>query len=126
MKYNLNYFIDKFSALNNWCVGRTRDGQGNYCALGHCGCNNLSSSLTEKAKALEEAKALGSLLASYYTNHSWGAVVPMINDGFGEFETLADNPKDRILTALYRIQSHQAVEQAKEIINNTKILSAIN
>jgi hypothetical protein len=119
MKYNLNYFIDKFSALNNWCIGRTRDGHGNYCALGHCGCNNSwSSPITEEANALE------SILASYYINHSCGAVMPMINDGIGEFETFADNPKDRILAALYRIQLHQAVEQAKEIINNTKILSA--
>ena len=39
MKYDLNYFINKFEKIpsKNWCTDKVWDGEGRYCALGHCG-----------------------------------------------------------------------------------------
>jgi len=61
MKYDIQYFIDKFEAIpeNKWIKGTVYDtNSGRCCALGHCGVRETSPAnskwiQTEEANALE-------------------------------------------------------------------------
>lgn len=58
MKYDVDYFIEKFEAIpeEKWIKGGTYDfaGTGNHCVLGHCGIKNMH----DKVRLNDEQKAL--------------------------------------------------------------------
>ena len=96
MVYNVDYFINKFSQIpeEKWITGRYGDGQGNCCALGHCGETLMDES--------EEADALR-LLAN-----SQAFPVARINDRDSHiFGITGATPKQRILQMLNIIKESQ-------------------
>lgn len=95
MKYDVNYFINKFSAIpeerwtvRNYILGNKR------CALGHCGMGIIFTS--------REALALIALFKSKLdVRVSW------VNDG--KYASLGRTPKERILNALELIAAGVSV-----------------
>lgn len=85
MKYDIDYFINKFENIpdDKWTTGKFVDGQGAKCALGHCGRNNDEA-------YTKESYFLSMLLAPLPVSY--------INDA----QTVYDQPtpKTRILAAL--------------------------
>lgn len=102
MKYNVDYFIEKFEAIpeHKWIRGEYGV-NGFHCAFGHCGAVHGIHDFSH----LPEAEALLSILFN----------TAMINDGCVE-DYPQSTPKKRILAALYDIKSLQAVKEANEII----------
>ncbi len=85
--YTKEYFIEKFSALENHEIGSGN--LKNHCALWHCGVRDYN--MTDEASAL--CKLFTPLTGSefYYSVFS-------INDNTGVVE--GDTPKERLLNAL--------------------------
>ena len=89
MKYDVDYFINKFKAipLNKWCCDDYINEDGKCCALGHLGLRDFSGTS-------DETTALEFLL---------DFKVPEINDGF-VYKYKQSNPRSRILAALNDIK----------------------
>lgn len=109
MDYNVQYFIDKFSAIPelNW-VERLLGHDGHHCALGHCGVKALNL----KGEILgdnPEANALAKLLYLVNAEKKTAYIVGYINDGFHP-QYQQRSPKQRILAALYDIKIMQDKE----------------
>lgn len=95
-KYNVQYFIDKFTAIPSaeWIKGALSF-NGKHCALGHCGERVIGVTTAESA-ALREI---------IHTNYQ-GASVIHINDGNTWARKLFPNKtvKGRVIAALKGIQ----------------------
>lgn len=104
MKYDVDYFIDKYERIpdRNWLTGRYANHDDTIaCALGHCG--ERTNSFTLGVRGTEESIALKKLFGD------WLQLNPSdVND-----DSAMDNPyhqscaKDRILAALYDIKEKQ-------------------
>lgn len=92
MKYDANYFIQKFEAIpeNQWCTGIYVH-EGTRCALGHCGVLN-----EDDGEVVGEARGLCIVIES-----AFGPTVNVtaINDG-EDHRFLQFTPKQRMLAAL--------------------------
>lgn len=93
MKYDVDYFIAKFSAIpkNKWTTKKYSDGNGAHCAFGHCGATSLNG---------------GNLEAQELEQLIYGAFkycVPEIND-YGTGLVAGKHPRTRILNALKKIK----------------------
>lgn len=91
--YTVDYFIDKFEKIpeENWLEnGCFQDGNGRFCALGHC-------ALRPWSRVTSEAVALNRLFVKIYSS------VVNINDGKCS-KYLQPTPKQRILAALHDIK----------------------
>lgn len=95
-KYDVNYFIKKFSKIpdNKWITGRLSNGTGGYCAIGHCG-GVLSKETTGLIRVLSTLSCTpvvinDNLIVDYRNQIS--------ADVFG------DTPKERIINALVNIK----------------------
>ena len=93
MKYDVDYFINKFEAIpeEQWCTGAfslcDENENTQHCALGHCGYGVGTKTV--------EGEALISLFEP--------ELLPMINDD-RSIEYSQSTPKQRILAALYDIK----------------------
>lgn len=106
MKYDAQYFIDKFEAIpdEKWCTKTFANNKGAFCALGHCGAiigryGDINT---------EESLALKNLFASFgadYDVQPISFLPSWINDGkYKEF--LQETPKARMLAALQLIKDN--------------------
>lgn len=105
--YTLDYFIQKFEKLNNWCIGIRTDEYGNHCALGHCSPNNYGSWDDETP----ESGALSKLFFDnkiFYPGYDVEVVhgVAAVNNGTHP-KYQQPTPKQRILAALQDIKKMQ-------------------
>lgn len=89
-KYNKQYFIDKFSALNESEIGK--HSIYNHCALFHLG---VTESIDGDYIHTEESKAMTKLLGLKTPNDIF-----YLSDGTCDYHKLGDTPKQRILNAL--------------------------
>lgn len=89
MKYNIDYFIKKFTAIpeGKWCTGMYLNDNDQSCALGHCGVRYTESCGYNKT---DEANALITI---------FGRSGKVININDFELE-LGNTPRTRILRAL--------------------------
>lgn len=87
--YNLDYFIDKFEAIDEdlWITGNY-ELQGKCCAFGHCGIR--ADDITGNPNKTEEALALKGLTPD----------IVAINDGLNDLANYAPTPKQRVLKHL--------------------------
>lgn len=110
MKYDVDYFIEKFEAIPEkfWMEGAFKQGK-RKCANGHCGVDlyhldclegNKLADLLEPLKRTYLNKDL-----NLYTNKIY-LVTATINDGDTK-EYQQATPKQRILAALYDIKKMQ-------------------
>lgn len=108
MKYNVDFFINKFEAIPEdlWCTGLYTKGE-KHCAVGHCGGN--SSVKSEEADFLHDMFRIKLIL-----------FIVDVNDGLCE-QYPQPHPKQRILAALYDIKSLEAVKEAETIIQTHPI-----
>lgn len=133
MKYDVDYFLNKFQAIPEvrWTTGKFVRGN-KRCAGGHCGMGKQPKQ-TEEYTHLERLFAL--LSVSSVTAEKMYCIVPHINDGQTN-EYQQPTPKQRIMAALYDIKKLQKqkkkqrtktvyvsvpvsiTEQAKELIIN--------
>lgn len=106
MKYDVDYFIQKFSAIPEelWCT-QTYESQGQFCAYGHCGYRPYSG---ESERAIPECNALGNVFGDL--------LLPIrINDGEKasrsrdgkDYSVLGTTPKERIINALLKIKNNE-------------------
>lgn len=99
MRYDVDYFIDKFKAIppSKWTTKRYTDPKdpSKHCALGHCGMRN------SRRPFPEEAYALSTLFLDNYPHH-----VSVVNDRVKTKNTkfTKKTPKGRILAALRDIK----------------------
>lgn len=102
MKYNKQYFIDKFTAIPNdeWAIGKCIDDEGRKCALGHCGIRTLDKSYLDNEEAFNLVKLLTPIYPKDISLIADVQVVYDVNDGnlYGDREETT--PKQRILEAL--------------------------
>ena len=87
MKYDLDYFIDKFEAIpeERWCTNTYLNGKQS-CVLGHCGeRDNWSTEESEKLCKI--------------TNCITG-----VNDGLPPYNRYGSNPKQRVITYLKELK----------------------
>lgn len=99
--YDLDYFINKFEAINHdkWCAIVMTDTEGRHCALGHCE-NSDERGYQPLLVEGSERKALQDLTMGRLGSKS----ISFINDGFNpNFQQ--PNPKDRVLAALRAIKN---------------------
>lgn len=94
MKYDVDYFIAKFSAIpkNKWTTKKYSDGNGAHCALGHCGA-------TEETLVNTEVSALTQIIFDAFKYY-----VSEIND-FENSLAAGKHPRTRILNALKYIKN---------------------
>lgn len=88
MKYDIDYFINKFEAIpeEKWTTGKFQTQDGKCCALGFCG-NDWELPNTEESKALVKIDPMIS--------------ISNINDGVcGYKQMYGETPKARILNFL--------------------------
>ena len=98
MKYDIDYFINKFEAIpdENWGINNFVLGN-KCCAYGHCGVV-FNTGETLESKALEE---INKLLPNYgFLGH-----FTRINDGLNH-DYKQETPKTRILAALNDIKNN--------------------
>lgn len=98
MKYDLDYFITKFSAIPecDWLEGSLQGDEPECkCALGHCNVTDLDRITQEEAIAL--IKIFGGKYASECD------VVYDVNDG-NSSRYKGNNPKERILNRLNELK----------------------
>jgi len=93
MKYTVDYFIKKFTAIPNrlWHTGTIiKDSEGRTCALGHCGGYNTT-----------ESKALNN-----HFRTAFDVTADCVNDNDYDGKSLKSGrlPKNRILNALELIK----------------------
>lgn len=90
MKYGVDYFIKKFSAIPEelWMTGDFTDGT-RYCVLGHCGERD-DIMVTRESRALRLLFKTGPVVGPVFTN----------DDAI----ELGPTPKTRVLAALRRIK----------------------
>jgi hypothetical protein len=104
--YSTDYFIDKFSAIpdDRWCVGPYADGEGRFCARGHCGATKLGV-------YNDEDRALVKLF--WFSKDAEGKSlylsVSEVSDG-GDKRYKQATPRERILTALDHIKKYNSEE----------------
>jgi len=110
MKYNVDYFIKKFSAIpeERWCVRMFDNGQGQNCAFGHLGARTGHIGALETGgffnKVLfPEARALQELFVARGYDPTYPAFVNNGDDPNFQQAT----PKQRILAALHDIKASQ-------------------
>lgn len=98
MKYTVDYFINKFKKIpeNKWCTITYDNGNGQYCALGHCGANYNSDFDCDFS---EEASELQNLFFNELKLD-----VATVNDSTKMKEK---TPKKRILAMLKKIKRKQ-------------------
>lgn len=101
-QYNVDYFIKKFEEIpeEKWIAGSFSGMNGTHCALGHCYNNGEGYTQSPEGSALIR-------ILNYPAQ---------INDGLRS-EYQQNNPKNRILAALYDKKAELAVKEAQEIIN---------
>jgi hypothetical protein len=112
MKYDVDYFINKFSAIpDNLWITQVLTGWGAHCALGHCDVTetHLMVGLPDEARVL--AELLGG-------DERWQNVAT-INDGEDARYT-QPTPKARILAALADVK--KALLEAELRLANTNSL----
>jgi hypothetical protein len=123
--YTVDYFINKFAAIpaHQWYIGGFVGMNGDIharCANGHCGIDDASDG-TEESEALKSLFRLLDLTTSYKsapliinniineTRRFWSYKAACVNDGITR-EYQQQNPKQRILAALYDIKKMQQVD----------------
>lgn len=92
-------FLMKFEPLERWCTGQFTRGRGKnaaHCALGHCGFN-------DNLKVTQEGKTLSSLFARHDLD------ITKLNDGVGDYASLGDTPKERVINALVLISLEESL-----------------
>lgn len=106
MKYDVDYFIQKFEAIPEdlWCMGTLTLGD-KHCALGHCGVRNIQ---TEGSEALLSIFAEASTILKEKGVIKWHLHVAGVNDGGTWATTLfkQNTPRERILAALNYIKDN--------------------
>lgn len=98
MKYDVDYFIQKFEAIpeDEWGMGwLANELTGKKCMLGHCGQRDYINP-TPEVEALSRIFDL-----------EWTTELYEINDGIGKWKHLAIKPKDRVLKALKVLKNDQ-------------------
>ncbi len=91
MKYDADYFIKKFSEIDewHWCIGvftqEVLGGQLRCCALGHCGQRKVGYQTNESEYLIHVLQPIG--------------LPSMVNDG-DDLRYPQPTPKARILAAL--------------------------
>ncbi len=113
--YTVDYFINKFEAIPEemWCIEARIDGDGRRCAHGHCYVGDPN------AQTNDEEDSLSQISIEHFGEPGFAD----INNGYNS-KYNQPTPKQRILAALYDIKANQALEQAKEIINDSIPLEA--
>lgn len=108
MKYNIDFFINKFEAIpeNLWCTGLYSHGE-KRCAIGHCGGNSSVNSM--------EADFLNDMVRI-----NLNLFIANVNDGQCE-QYLQPTAKQRVLAALYDLKAIEAVKEAETIIQSIEI-----
>ena len=89
-EYDVDYFIAKFEAIpaESWCMGVYQMGM-QHCVFGHCG--------VEMTAPTREGDSL-------YRLFGYSKAV-MVNDDVDNYSELGDDPRERILNALYLIKA---------------------
>lgn len=109
INYNLDYFINKFELIphDRWIEGHLLDIEGRRCALGHTlGDFPFRSRLCLETLALTDIfKNLGNLGRVLTWKSGWEIVVNVNNGQHPHFQQ--NNPKDRILAALYALKEYE-------------------
>jgi hypothetical protein len=107
--YDIDYFITKFSAIDekDWCIEVLGDEYGRHCAIGHCG--GRPGTMADGIYLTQEARALIKLFGGEIM------CVTIINDNSWQHEGMQSaykqpTPKQRILAALYDIKKAQYPE----------------
>lgn len=102
MKYDVNYFINKFEAIpeDDWGAGDLQK----HCALYHCGLVDNVYKHNDETIAL--AKLFGAKEPMYgqYGTPLYMDHIYLVNDGIDEYKSLGNTPKERILNKLYQIR----------------------
>lgn len=122
MRYDVQYFINKFEAIpeDEWVVGALIRGH-KLCANGHCGVRVYTEG-TEESKAMFFIFKDMHLSSTDYGKPTWLESSPTsavygqysdaaanINDGYS-LEYQQKTPKQRILAALYDIRDNELSE----------------
>ena len=109
MTYDVDYFINKFSAIpeEKWVINNAHSKDGKkHCAYGHCGANGAAELEGQALAAIAEKNDIQ---------------IADINDG-DDPKYQQKTPKQRILAALYDIKKLQPTEEkVKEIIRYVAI-----
>ncbi len=97
MKYDVDYFLNKFAAIDEeyWCTGameKTINGVIRHCAMGHCGAKDRGPNSSG------ELNALRGLLPGTITD---------INDGHVPSRYPQNNPRERIINALCDVRERK-------------------
>lgn len=90
MKYDLEYFIEKFEAIpsNKWTTKKFNKGECK-CAFGHLGCEYACDDTKESMKLID---IIGGVL---------GCITLVdVNDGKKQFDHLGSTPKERVINYL--------------------------
>lgn len=107
MKYNADYFINRFTSIpEDFWIIENQDYNGKHCALGHCNRNKgQDAALMEVFKVLSVTVTKRSHTNSYKpdTKTTRFDTVTCINNGHC-LEYKQATPKQRILAALYDIK----------------------
>lgn len=117
MNYDVNYFIDMFSAIpeDQWCIRKLINEVEQKCALGHCLLRHTNykewNSILRKDFTSLEAQALVVLFTRNNMN------VADVNNG-DDIKYPQKTPKQRVLAALSDIKEAQSgkKEKSEEVI----------
>ncbi len=112
IKYNINYFIRKFSAIpeNKWTTFEYGENDI-HCVFGHCGMRKKDISIEGNA----EAEAFVELFDAKVR-------IVQINDGYNcHYQQLTS--KARILAALYDLKAEEAIKETLVIINEMDMVT---
>lgn len=94
MNYDINHFINKFTAIDDdqWCVGKNVDSDGRRCALGWCMMNLIG-------KPFQLFIGNEYINLNYLAHTHLNTDMSMINDGKDK-RYKQSHPKARVLAAL--------------------------
>jgi hypothetical protein len=97
MKYSIDYFIKKFSAIpsRKWTTAVYSDAFGRSCALGHCGAGARKHGLSISRRHTSESKALLRIA---------GSTIIAVNDNSLFFGHLGKSPRTRVVNYLKNLK----------------------
>lgn len=111
MEYTVDYFIDKFNAIDSNDIGV--GSIGNHCALWHCGLEGDKYFIGDEPIHTDESLALCTILEPIVNNHRKyklptddHEIVWSVNDGNDSY-LVGNTPKERILACLNDIKTKQ-------------------
>lgn len=97
MKYDVDYFIEKFTGIPSrlWCMGTLTDEHGRHCALGHCYASENGLISSDKLRDL-------------FTRYSHNVVLTNDDNMDYNLGQGRKTPRGRILAALRWIKKQEA------------------